>query len=115
MCGCVYALCSVFHSAVQTLLCRLGARWKNVDKWIASRFSKTSELTARLAAQIAHIDLADELLHAFLNQNQNIDPSASVSYETYCAMTDFFHARNPPKASSMVTITGKHTTQRKCT
>ena len=103
-----------FNTLCRPLCSLIGARWKNVDKWIASRFSKTSELTARLAAQIAHIDLADELLRAFLEQNTTVDPSVSVSFETYCAMVDFFHERNPPMASSVVTITGKHLMHRCC-
>lgn len=92
----------------------VGARWKNVDKWVASRFAKTSELRARLAAQIAHIDLVDFLLHNFLKENQTINSSASVSYETYCEMIEFFHSRYPPQSSSVIVISSKKIMQLKC-
>lgn len=79
----------------------------NVDKWVASRFAKTSELTGRLAAQIAHIDLIDRLLRAFLEENPMVDSNAPVSYETYCTMIVFFHSHYPPRSSSVVVISSK--------
>ncbi|CAF1335191.1 unnamed protein product [Rotaria sordida] len=81
-----------------------GARWKNVDKWTSSRFAKTSELTARLAAQLTHIDLAYTLLREFIHLKQLPNPNGPVSFDTYCQMADFFHARYPPDSSTSITI-----------
>lgn len=103
---CVAACMWFLRSSSSSITVHLnsGARYKNVDKWVASRFGKTSELTGRIAAQITHLDLADKLLHEFLNEHSVVDAHASVSYETYCAMADFFHHRYPPQASSVITI-----------
>ena len=75
-----------------------GARWKNIDKWISSRFAKTSELTARLAAQITHIDVAYTLLQQFIIETQLQNPNDSVSIETYCAMFTFSYDKYPPNS-----------------
>jgi hypothetical protein len=90
------AACTLFwisSASMIAVLLNSGARWKNIDKWVASRFGKASELTARIAAKITHLDLADKLLQEFLNQHSVVDTLAPVSYETYRAMADFFHKR----------------------
>lgn len=60
----------------------LASLWNDVDPWISARFSKTCELVARLAAQLAHIDMTMSLLQAFI------------------------HARFPP-SGGFITINGK--------
>ncbi|CAF3468508.1 unnamed protein product [Rotaria socialis] len=80
-----------------------GARWKNIDKWISARFSKTSELTSRLAAQIAHINLTYDLLQEFIVENNLQDPNGTISFNTYCKMVDFFYAKYPPHSNNAIT------------
>jgi hypothetical protein len=85
----------------------IGARWKNSDKWISSRFAKTSELTARLAAQITHIDLTYYLLQEFIKENNLQNPNGPVSFDTYCKMVDFFYAKYPPHSNDPIIISSE--------
>lgn len=86
----------------------LGARWKNIDKWISSRFSKTSELTARLSAQLAHLDLCYSLLREFIDLKQLSNLNGPISFGTYCEMVEFFHDRYPPDSSTPIIISSKN-------
>jgi hypothetical protein len=85
----------------------LGARWKNIDKWMSSRFQKTSELTARLAAQIAHIDAAYCALEEFINKYDLQERNGPVSFDTYCKMVDFFYAKYPPHSKNSIVISSE--------
>ena len=85
----------------------LGARWKNIDKWLSSRFAKTSELTARLAAQLTHIDLSYALLREFINLKQLSNLNGTVSFDIYCQMVEFFHDRYSPDSSTSILISSK--------
>lgn len=84
-----------------------GARWKNNDKWISARFAKTSELTARLAAQIAHIDLAYDLLNQFIAETNLQELNGPVSFDTYCRMIDFFYGKCPPHSEDPIIISSE--------
>ena len=91
MCVAVCTLFWISSASMIAVLLNSGAWWKNIDKWMAFRLGKTSELTARIAAQITHLGLGDKLLQEFLNQHSVVDTLAPVSYETYHAMADFCH------------------------
>ncbi len=86
----------------------IGARWKNVDRWIAGRFAKTSELTARLAAQLAHIDITYNLLQDFLLQNSLTNANGPVSFNTYCALMKFFYEKFPPYNEKPIIISSEY-------
>jgi hypothetical protein len=87
------------------LCCSLASRWDGIDPWVASRFAKTCELVARLAAQFCHIDLTMKLLEEFTLANNVTNHHATVSFERYCALREFIHSRYPP-TDSIVTING---------
>lgn len=87
------------------LCCSLASRWDGIDPWVASRFAKTCELVARLAAQFCHIDLTMEILEEFMLANNITDRHANISFERYCALREFINSRYPP-ADSIVTING---------
>lgn len=85
----------------------IAARWKNTDKWISSRFAKTSELTARLAAQITHIDLTYSLLQEFIGENALQNINGPVSFDTYCKMVNFFYRKYPPDSNTPIIISSE--------
>ena len=87
------------------LCCSLAARWDGIDPWVASRFAKTCELVARLAAQFCHIDLTMKILEEFMLANNVTDRHANISFERYCALREFINSRYPP-GDSIVTING---------
>ncbi|CAF1481953.1 unnamed protein product, partial [Adineta steineri] len=87
-----------------------GARWKRIDQWIGGRFAKTSELTARLAVQLTHIDIVYNLLKDFINQNQLTDVNGPVSFNTYCNMMAFFYAKFPPYSTKPIIISREYMT-----
>ncbi|CAF1648905.1 unnamed protein product [Adineta ricciae] len=80
------------------------ARWKNTDKWISSRFSKTCELTARLAAQITHIDVAYRVLQEFIIEQNLQSRNGPVTFNTYSQMVDFFYRKYPPNSTNPIII-----------
>ena len=102
----LYSRISWFHLPPSIRFTFLASVWEGIDPWISSRFSKTSELVSRLAAQFAHIDLTMTLLEKFIVENKISDCRSSVSYERYCDLKSFIHNRCPPSVG-IVIINGK--------
>ena len=102
----LYAMISWFHLPPSIRFAFLASLSEGIDPWISSRFSKTSELGSRLAAQLAHIALTITLLEKFIVENKISDCHSFVSYERYCDLKAFIHNRCPPSVG-VVTITDK--------
>lgn len=83
-------------------VCPLASVWNDLDPWISARFSKTHELVARLAAQLAHIDTSMSLLQAFVLEKRITDCQASVSIEKYFELKAFIYSRHPSSRGLIV-------------
>jgi hypothetical protein len=82
-----------------------GARWDQVDPWLSSRLAKSIDQTARIAAQLNHIELTMELLKQFVNMH-NFNTFGSISFEMYCELTNFIQTMYPPVSNTIIEITG---------
>lgn len=65
--------------------------------------------TARMAAQLTHIQVAMEVLKEFINMYE-INSFGSVSFDVYYRLADFVQTRYPPSNSTFIEITGKMNT-----
>lgn len=83
----------------------LGSRWDLIDSWLSSRLAKSIDQTARIAAEMSHIELTMILLKDFVSTH-NINAFGSISFETYCQLVDFIQVKYPPQSSTLIHITG---------
>ncbi len=84
----------------------IGARWDQIDSWLSSRLAKSIDQTARIAAQLCHIEMTMEMLKQFINENNNFNTFGPISFDIYCKLADYIEGIYPPVNSTMIEING---------
>jgi hypothetical protein len=82
-----------------------GARWDQIDAWLSGRLAKSIDQTARIAAQLNHIELTMEILKQFVSK-RNFNTFGSISFEIYCELADFIESMYPPVSNTIIEIAG---------
>lgn len=67
--------------------------------------SKSIDQTARIAAQLKHIELTMQLLKEFVNTHE-FNSFGSISFEVYSELADFIEAKYAPTCDTIIPITG---------
>ncbi len=67
--------------------------------------AKSIDQTARIAAQLDHIELTMTSLKQFINLH-NFNTFGSISFEIYCELSDFIQGMYPPVGDTIIEIPG---------
>lgn len=102
-----YIFPNIFHLTISYCVC-IGARWDFVDIWFSGRLAKSIDQTARIAAQLNHIELSMKLLKDFVSIYE-FNTFGSISFEIYSGLADFIEKTYPPLGNTVIEITGKTT------
>ncbi|CAF4122600.1 unnamed protein product, partial [Rotaria magnacalcarata] len=82
------------------------ARWDQIDTWFSSRLAKSIEQTARIAAELSHIELTMDLLNQFISSH-DFNTFGTISFEIYCQIVDFIQNLYPPGNNTIIEISAK--------
>lgn len=82
------------------------SKWDGNHPWISSRCAKTCEFVARVAVQLAHIEVTMEILQQYVTDKNMTDCNDSVLFEPYSDLRGFLYAPYP-SVGNVSTIKGK--------
>lgn len=67
--------------------------------------AKSIDQTARVAAELTHIELTMDLLKQFIDSH-NFNTFGTISFEIYCELADFIQKLYPPNSNTLIEISG---------